>query len=146
MLSEGNILYFDPFYFKNGNPAKPKFFVVLKNDGVNSIIGSLPSSKDFVPLEHTKDSGCVELPEINLNCFIISPTQIVTTNDKKFAFPTFIYSQQIDDYRLDYLKELYPNEGVDYDIWGKMKPRLFKDLIKCIKSSKSVKNKYKKAL
>jgi hypothetical protein len=30
MFDEGTIIYFDPFYFKNGNAAKPKYFVVLK--------------------------------------------------------------------------------------------------------------------
>jgi len=29
MYSLKNILYFKPFYFKNGNPAKNKYFIVL---------------------------------------------------------------------------------------------------------------------
>jgi len=39
MLEEGNIIYFDPFYFKNGNTAKRKYFIVLKNtaDGNNKL-------------------------------------------------------------------------------------------------------------
>lgn len=146
MLKAGNILYFDPFYFKNGNQAKSKYFVVLKNDGVNTIIGSLPTTRDSVPSEFNKECGCVEIPEINLNCFKISPSQIITTCDKKFDFPTFIYGHQVDDYQLSYLYDVYPNEGVDYQLWGKMKPGLFKDLINCIKTSKSVKRKYKKTL
>ena len=72
MLEEGNILYFDPFYFKNGNPAKPKYFVVLKNIDNNSILASLPTSKDSIPEKEEIENGCVELPNINFNCFVIS--------------------------------------------------------------------------
>ena len=146
MLKEGNILYFDPFYFKNGNKAKAKYFVVLKNDGESTIIGSLPSSKDYVPPEYDKTCGCIEAPEVNFNCFKISPSQIITTCGKKFPLPTFIYGYNLDDYKLEDLQEIYPNEGIDYFVWGKMKTGLFKDLISCIKTSRSVKNKYKKRL
>ncbi len=46
----------------------------------------------------------------------------------------------------DVLTELYPNETVDYQIWGEMKVSLFNELIDCLKNSKSVKKKYKKVL
>jgi hypothetical protein len=49
VFEEGNIIYFDPFYFKNGNTAKPKYFVVLKNFNKNSILASLPTRKDTIP-------------------------------------------------------------------------------------------------
>lgn len=139
-------MFFDPFYFKNGNKAKAKFFVVLNNDGINTIIGSLPTSRDAVPSEHNKKNGCIELPSINFNCFKISSSQIITTCGKRFKNPTFIYGYQLDDYQLDYIYEIYPNEGIDYYLWGKMKRSLFRDLIKCIKTSKSVKRKFKKRL
>jgi hypothetical protein len=35
MLEEGNIIYFDPFYFKNGNTAKPKYFLVFCFQKIN---------------------------------------------------------------------------------------------------------------
>lgn len=91
MFEEGNIIYFDPFYFKNGNPAKPKYFVVLKNDGYKNIIASLPTRRDSIPQKETIENGCVEIPSINLNCFIISPNQIITNCNKSFDFPTLLY-------------------------------------------------------
>lgn len=146
MFEEGNIIYFDPFYFKNGNSAKPKYFVVLKNDGFQNIIASLPTRTDSIPQKETIKNGCVEIPSINLNCFVFSPLQLITDCDKFFDFPTHLYGHQIDDYTVESLKEIYPNEGTDYLLWGKMKSNLFEDLIKCFKNSKSVKRKYKKLL
>lgn len=146
MFQEGNIIYFDPFYFKNGNTAKPKYFVVLKSDGINNLIASLPTRKDSIPINETIPSGCVELPEINLNCFVIPSDQIATDCGKRFDFITHLYGYQIDEYEIEKMKEIYPNEGSDYIIWGKMKSELFKELINCFKTSKSVKRKYRKLL
>jgi hypothetical protein len=146
MFEEGNIIYFTPFYFKNGNAAKSKYFIVLKINKTNSIIASLPTRKDSIPNNLATESGCVEQPEINLNCFIISKNQTVTECGRQFDFQTYIYGHQIDDYQVDLMKDIYKNEGVDYIVWGKMKPDLFRDLINCFKKSDSVKVKYKKLL
>lgn len=144
MYQEGNIVYFDPFYFKNGNTAKPKYFVILKYIGKLNLVASLPTRKDSIPLANTINHGCVELPHINLNCFVISKNQIVTDCGKSFDFQTHLYGHQLDEYNIELLNEVYPNEGSDYIIWGKMKDELFKELIECFKKSKSVKRKFKK--
>lgn len=124
--------------------AKPKYFVVLKSDSNQNIIASLPTRKDAIPEKDTIEAGCVEIPSINLNCFVISPNQIITDCNKSFDFPTHLYGHQLDDYDTNILKEMYPNEGSDFSIWGKMKTNLFEELITCFKNSKSVKRKYKK--
>ena len=146
MFEEGNIIYFDPFYFKNGNTAKPKYFVILKNIEQRSIIASLPTRTDSIPAKNTIQNGCIELPDINLNCFVISKNQIITDCGKNFDFTTYMYGHQIDDYEIKIMEEIYPLEGSDYEIWGKMKSEIFEKLINCFKTSKSVKNKYKKLL
>lgn len=146
MFEEGTIVYFDPFYFKNGNTAKPKYFVVLKNQTKQNILASLPTRKDSIPQKEEVDNGCVELPAINLNCFVISNNIEVTECGKFFDFKTHIYGHQIDIYDVEYLKEIYPIENTDYKIWGSMKKELFISLIECLKKSKSVKRKYKKML
>lgn len=146
MFHEGNIIYFDPFYFKNGNTAKPKYFVVLKMLDHEWLMASLPTRRDSVPESKTVENGCVELPEINLNCFVISNNNEVTECGKRFDFTTYLYGHQIDDYEIAELKQIYPNEGSDYIIWGKMKLEIFEKLIDCFKKSKSVKRKYKNIL
>lgn len=146
MFEEGTIIYFDPFYFKNGNTAKPKYFVVLKNQADQNILASLPTRKDSIPHKEEIDNGCIELPSINLNCFVISDNTEVTDSGKTFDFKTHIYGHQIEMYEVEFLKEIYPLENTDYEIWGKMKDDLFLSLIDCLKNSKSVKRKYRKIL
>lgn len=146
MFEEGAIIYFDPFYFKNGNTAKPKYFIVLKNQDNHSVLASLPTRKDSIPEKEQIDNGCIELPEINLNCFILSNSIEITECGKRFDFKTHIYGHQIDSYLIDFLKEIYSIENTDYQIWGKMRKEIFIDLIECLIHSKSVKRKYKKIL
>lgn len=146
MFEDGNIIYFDPFYFKNGNTAKPKYFVVIKNIQNSSILASLPTRTDNVPKKDEIENGCIELPGINFNCYVISKEIEVTDDNKKFDFKTHLYGHQLDIYEIDLLNELYPIENTDYYIWGKMKDSIYKDLIDCLKSSKTVKRKYKKIL
>ena len=47
MYNAGNILYFTPFYFKNGSTAKPKYFVILemKDELFSQLIDCLKDSK-----------------------------------------------------------------------------------------------------
>lgn len=146
MFEEGNIIYFDPFYFKNGNTAKAKYFVVLKNLEHHNVLASLPTRKDFIPQKDEIENGCVELPDINLNCFVISNKTEVTECGKSFDFKTHIYGQQIDIHDIALLKEIYPLENTDYEIWGKMKKDIFQSLLKCLKNSRSVKRKFKRLL
>lgn len=49
MYLKSNIIYFNPFYFKNGNTSKDKYFVVLNNDNDKIILASLPTRKDHIP-------------------------------------------------------------------------------------------------
>ncbi len=142
MYQEGNIIYFTPFYFKNGNPAKPKYFVILKVNDANTIMASLPTSKDHIPAKDVVKSGCIELPEINLNCFVFSPEETVTECNKSFPFMTYIYGSQLDFYNLADMYDIYRNDGIDYVLWGKMKQPTFNRLKQCLKNSKAVKQKF----
>ncbi len=146
MIKEGLILYFKPFYFKNGNRPKPKYFIVLKAIDSDLILASLPTRKDAVPSKNDIDYGCIDLPEVNFNCFKISPSQAVTICGKYFDFPTFIYGHNLDEYSIEMLDEIYPNMGIDYEIWGEMNLNLFESMIECFKNSRTIKRKYKRLL
>lgn len=43
MFEAGSILFFDPFYFENGNNPKPKYFLVIKELDGQVILASLPN-------------------------------------------------------------------------------------------------------
>lgn len=146
MYSERNILYFTPFHFKNGHPPKPKFFIVIKIIEGKTVLASLPTSVDSIPTKDEVESGCIELPEIGLNCFVISPKVSITECNKRFNVRTFIHGYQLDTHDIESLKRTYKIEMSDYEIFGKMKSEIFTELIKCLKNSKSVKQKYIKVL
>lgn len=146
MGSEGDILYFDPFYFKSGNSSKPKYFIVLKIIGHKSIIASLPSSKDFIPAYVTKMHGCVEVPEACFNCYIFEKRHIVTTNGWAFPLDTYVYGQQIDEYDIPTLKDIYPVQDLDFKIIGNLTVTEFTLLKECFIASANVKRKYKRIL
>lgn len=144
MYSQGRILYFDPFYFKNGDPAKAKYFIVLHNDSDNAIIASLPTSSDNVPRSIQIKHGCINCDEIGFNCYHFEAGKIITTNNRSFLLPTFVYGNQIDIYNPDILKDVYKVEGIEYEIIGTLKKEEFKNMIKCFARSKAVKNKFKR--
>lgn len=146
MFEVRNIIYFDLFYFKNGNAAKSKFFLILKNNKDQFVIASLPTSKNKIPSSEISNFGCIEYPELDFNCFTISKLTEVTENGKYFDLNTYVYGHEIDDYDINHLKQVYRQEGIDYIIWGKMKEDLYNDIIFCFKNSKSVKRKYKRVL
>jgi len=146
MFEIRNILFFDPFYFKNGNSAKAKYFIVLNCIDNKVVLASLPTSKDHIPNSIKPKSGCIDMPEINLNCFFITPDVCVTECGKHFSRNTFLYGQNIDDYDVEMMKELYPLENTNYIVWGKMKKKLHNKLINCFINSKSIKRKYRALL
>lgn len=151
MFNVRDIIYFKPFYFKSGNPAKNKFFVVLKESNEKTILASLPTSKDHVPKHISEPFGCVELPDINFNCFVI-PEYITVTECGKyfdrntFLYGAFLYGALVDEYDTKMMNELYPFENINFELWGKMRQYTFNELTCCFKNSKSVKRKYKRLL
>lgn len=146
MYTEGNILYFKPFYFKNGNTPKNKYFVVLKVTEQSLLVASLPSSQDHIPAHIVQKTGCIEIPDCNINCFIFLPDEPVTTCNKPFPLPTYIYGSQLDFYELAEMQNTYPLEGVHYELFGKMRPDLFHKLLYCLKHSNSVRLKFTRLL
>lgn len=142
MFEEGNIVYFTPFYFPNGrSAAKPKYCIVLKGLGDKTIIASLPTRTDSIPNGIPK-SGCIELPQINLNSYVFATGTEITVCGKYFDFDTFVYGHQLDFYSVDLFKDIYRIEGTDYEIFGKLKPELYQQLLECLKNSKAVKKKF----
>lgn len=146
MFTSGNILYFDPFYFKNGNPAKAKYFIVLAVTPTNTVLATLPSSKDFVPGSRAVEHGCIEIEAANFNCYVFPAGQPVAINGWAFPRHTFVYGQQLDEYELADLQSRYPVSGLDYEIVGQLTPDEFERLRACLAASAAVKRKFKRML
>lgn len=146
MYAEGNLIYFTPFYFKDGSESKPKYFLVLKVIDQNVILASLPSSVDHLPKNISSGHGCLEIPEGCINCYIFKAGKVITENNWSFPRDTFLYGQWIDEYKIDLLDDIYPIDGIDYEIVGKITNEEMLCLIKCFTNSASVKRKYKRLL
>lgn len=146
MYSEGNILYFDPFYFKNGNTAKRKYFLVLKKINENAIIASLPSSIPHLPPNIDIQHGCIEIPESCINCYVFEMQRPITKNGWYFELHTFLHGNWLDDFDLNTLSQTYQIEGIDYEILGQLTVDELEKVKNCFRNSNTVKRKYKRIL
>jgi hypothetical protein len=146
VYSAGKLIYFDPFYFKDGSTSKPKYFLVLKVVDSLVILVSLPSSVDHLPRMIDIDHGCIEIPEGCINCYVFKANVAITVHGWGFPLDTFLYGQWIDEYEIELLMDIYPLEGVDYKIIGELTPHELTDVIDCFSKSAAVKRKYRRLL
>mgnify|MGYP006872984271 FL=1 len=140
-MTEGTLLYCDPFVFKNGATPKPKYFIVLANTDDGVMLASLPTSKDHVPQDAEVIRGAVNIPERGVNAYVFEAGDQVT---ESFAFPrrTFVYGEQVDDYTEEDLNAM----GGAIQNLGVLKPELLADLKACLKQASNIKRKYIKWL
>jgi hypothetical protein len=147
MYLPGSIIYFTPFYFRDGkSPAKNKYFIVLCHENENLLVESLPSSQDYVPAYAQKVHGCIDIPEGGFNCYHFSSNKPVTTDGWSFPRPTYIYANWIDTYPINIFKEVYVVEGVDYEIIGRLTREEYEAIIQCFAFAAATKRKYKQIL
>ncbi|MDR6564644.1 MULTISPECIES: hypothetical protein [unclassified Arcicella] len=148
MFTEGNILLYTPFYFRNGAPAKTKYFIVIKVINDTAVLASLPSSQDYVPayIDLTNTDCCIEIIEANFNCYFFPAGNPIATNGWAFSKHTFVYGNQLDDFETTTLLDIYPIENIDYKIIGQLKDDILAQIITCFKNSSTVKRKYKRLL
>ena len=141
MFEEGNLLRFEPFLFKNGALPKPKYFVVIKDIDGDLLLASLPTSKDHVPRDIEMRRGCLDISERQLNIFVFLSNEVISIDAEgnEFAFPldTFIYGADI--------KQLQDND-TSILLLGKLQDGIFQELKECLKSSRMVKNKFRRLL
>jgi hypothetical protein len=141
----GTILYLSPFYFKNGNTAKNKYFIVLKKIDEKTIIASLPTRKNILP-SFIAHHGCSHDAESCINCYAFEPNRCICENGFAFPIQTFVYGNEVEDYNADNLKFNHKVEGVDYEILGKLNIQEYNDLLECLKQSTSMRRGVKKFL
>ena len=113
MFKEGRLLYFTPFFFRNGNPAKPKYFLVIKNLEDGLLLASLPTSQDHIPQGIDIKHGVCEIPTSCVSAYVFVAGEDVATapDSSRFSFPknTFIYGEQIEEYNESLFKQQIEN-------------------------------------
>ncbi len=145
MYTPGKIIYFNPFFFKNGG-SKPKYFLVLKVIGDNAILASLPSSQAHLPSQQIIKHGCLELPDLCINCYVFEANKPIAKNGWSFSLNTFLHGLWLDDFILSDLMKNYSIENVEYEIIGELINEELNNVIKCFANSASVKRRYKRIL
>lgn len=146
MYKEGTLLFFDPFYFKNGNPASKKFFLVVKVIDNAAILACLPTSKIYIPNNIQISHGCLDDINICINCYVFTAKKPITKCGWSFELDTLLHGTQLDDFNLEDLREKHPINGVDYEVIGELTGDELENVIRCFSTSRLVKNKYKKIL
>jgi hypothetical protein len=80
LFTEGEIIYFIPFYFKNGNASKNKYFIVLKKVDENIILAALPTSVNKIPSFITANHGCINYDDGCFNCYFFEANRVICDN------------------------------------------------------------------
>lgn len=152
MFKPGNLLLFKPFFFKNGATPKNKFMVALGQDtNGNIVLASLPTSKDHVPSDVELKSGCIDLPDRQVNVFVFLAGENITetqdgSNSFSFDVNTFIYGGDLDTYPVDTFYQQMADNLSEISFIGRISDGLFNSLKECLGNSKMVKNKFKRIL
>ena len=139
-------MYFTPFYFPNGGKEKNKYFIVLAANQENTLIATLPTSKDHIPSKVEKIHGCIDLPGINFNCYYFEANKPITESGWGFPLETYVYGPQVAEFNKTNFENIYSVEEIDYEIIGKLIAIEFTAIINCIKNSRTVKRKIRRAL
>ncbi len=146
MFTDGVILYISPFYFKNGNTSKNKYFIVLKVIANQIVIASLPTRSNKAPSLIQSEHGCNNDTERCFNCYAYQANRIITNNGFSFPINTYVYGNEVEDYSLQTLNLNYRIEGVDYEIMGTLTNQEYADLCACLRQSTSIRRGIKKYL
>ena len=151
MFDEGTLLYFEPFIFKNGAPSKNKFFLVLHNDGQNTLLASLPTSRDHIPATMPVRSGVYEYPNMGVSAYVfLADEEFATTFDsgERFSFQknTFIYGEQLDTFPESEFSSQVASGLTKIRVIGKVDDDVLKTIKEFLKNSAMVKGKFKKLL
>ena len=146
MFLKGQVIYFSPFYFKNGNTSKNKYFIILSNKNNDVIIATLPTRTHKAPALIDIKHGCINNEERCFNCYLFESGKVICIEGFSFDMNTYVYGNEVEDYKLELLASVYGIEGVDYEILGQLLDKEFAALYDCIKNSKSIKNKIKRLL
>ena len=151
MFEEGNILYFKPFHFENGNAPKPKYFLVLRNMEEGLVLASLPTSHDHIPSDMQKSHGCIDDNTINFNCYYFKEGKNIAYNENNncdFCFPkdTYVYGYRIEIFDTEKFSEQIASSKTTVTFKGKLYIDEMEQLYKCLRNSSSVKRKFRRIL
>jgi len=142
MFEVGNLFYFKDYIFKNGNPPKNKFFLVLKTIENGFIAAILPTKVASLPSELEINHGCISHPEKCICCYYIPKDIVVTDTGFSFKLDTYMYAQHVFDESETNLYSTYQIEDIEFK--GKLNAAEFEKIIRCFSKSSQLPRKFRK--
>ncbi|WP_426090277.1 hypothetical protein [Flavobacterium sp. DSR3-2] len=142
MFEKENLFYFKDYIFKNGNPPKNKFFLVLKTIENGFIAAILPTKVESLPANIAKIHGCISFPEKCICCYYIPKDIVVTDKGFSFQLDTYLYAQYVFDETETNLFITYQIEDIEFK--GKLIEGEFEKIIQCFSNSTLLPRKFRK--
>lgn len=147
-LQPGTIVYFPQFYFPDGAPAKPKYFIHLCSGEPDVLVAALPTRTDRTPANAVKIHGCINAKGAAFSSYYFQPGVPITAEGWFFPDPnpTYIYPRWVGTYKLSIFQDIYSVEGIDYQLVGRLVRSEYEALTACIRNSNDAKMMYKRML
>jgi len=144
MYVKKNIVYVLRYDFDNGQPIKPRYLIVIDNDGETSLVLSVITSKDSVP-DNLMKHGCVNEPDRMIHCHVFLKENVIGEDGFYFPLNSFIYinSSSVFSANSQSLKDKYQD---NIEVKDSMTNDEFSDLIYCIYKSKYLPRGIKKKI
>lgn len=107
-MQSKSIIHILNFDFENNQPLKNRYFIVLENDGQNSLMLSVITSQDHVP-DDLQRHGCIIDEGKNIHCYLFEQNKVIGEKGFSFKKKSFIYinSSSIRNADLAKLRVLY---------------------------------------
>ena len=142
MLQAKSIIHINDFDFENGQPIKGRYFIVLDDDLNTSLVLSVVTSQDHIPVALMKH-GCVHAPDLNIHCHHLSSKKEIGENGFKFSKDSFIYISGATVFEQDFrvLTNLYPETEIQ--LKDKLIQKEYENLVYCVYKSNRISKKIK---
>jgi len=86
------------------------------------------------------------LPEINFNCYYFEANKPIAESGWGFPLETYVYGPQVAEFNKTNSENIYSVEEIDYEIVGKLTVNEFTAIKNCVRNSRTVKQKIRRAL
>jgi len=137
-MDRGSILHFPNFTFSNGR-SKPKFFIVIYEEGEDLILFSLPTSQQYISNE-LRIEGCNNHTLSNggyISMYYFPSGKTIGQNGFSFSKDTFC------SFSKGLLKgNQHKINALPFTLEDKMMNSEFLDFLLCIKESDNLQNAY----
>lgn len=146
MFSEKSIIHISQFDFKNKQPLKGRYFIIMCNNGDNLVVMSAATKTKHLSDIETK-AGCIKHVISNFHCYHFPKKKIIgAENNFSFKKDTFIYvNKNIQEKEITWLNSEYVERSLVEKI-DILNSQEYEDLLYCIYTGDHVKRKIKRAI